>query len=413
MIVYFWLLISLMVGVALAILLPPLWRERTINLKNHNADNVLIAKHRLAELKEQWHAGLLTQSQYQEQLNELEANLGHDLSGENEQETAPGQGRWLALIVAFAIPLAALALYAGLGNYDYLLRPKEDSIAASQHDINEVNRAVASLEQHLKMMPDDTEGWVMLGKAYKYRKEYKKAADAMARAYELSPNQAETALLYADAIVNRQDGDLDGKPSELIFKALELEPHNPRALWLAGLSKVQAGDLPRAVALWRQLAGELPKGSEAQQEVNDLLAKLEQQMSGIQASESAATASSEPNSAQTKSLMVEVRLDPKLERMIEPNDTLYLYAQALNGPPLPLAIVRKKASDMPLKVILDDSSAMTPSMKLSNYDQVRLIARVSKSGDAKAHSGDLQGMLEPVNVAANTLYPVTIDQVVK
>lgn len=413
--VYFWLMVSLMVGVALAILLPPLWRERALTLNNHNSDNVLIARHRLAELKEQLQAGLLTQNQYSEQLNELEANLGHDLSGESEFKPASDQGRWLALIVAFVLPLTALALYAGLGNYDYLLRAKEDN-AASQHEMNDVNKAVASLEQHLQVMPDDTEGWIMLGKAYKYLKEFKKAADAMARAYELSPDQAETALLYADAIVNRQDGDLAGKPVELIFKALDLEPQNPRALWLAGLSKVQTGDLPIAATLWRQLAGLLPQGSEAQQEINDLLAKLDQQIAGTGSAGAGSTAANSAPSKPTqtdKSLMVEVRLDSKLERMIQPNDTLYLYAQALNGPPLPLAIVRKKASDMPFKAVLDDTSAMTKDMKLSNYDQVRLIARVSKSGDAKAHPGDLQGMLEPVNVAANTLYPIIIDQIVK
>ena len=93
-------------------------------------------------------------------------------------------------------------------------------------------------------------------------------------------------------------------------------------------------------------------------------------------------------------------------------DTLFVLARATDGSKLPLAIVRKQVKDLPLKFTLDDSTAMTPQSKLSNFDKVVVIARISKSGNAMTQPGDLQGMSEIIK-PGTTGVKVSIDQVVQ
>ena len=134
---------------------------------------------------------------------------------------------------------------------------------------------VDGLAEKLKNNPDDAQGWLMLGRSYKFQQQYPKAVDAFANAYRLLGDQAEVMLLYADAIAYASDKNLAGKPTELIFKALALEPDNMNALWLGGMAKAQQGDPVTAIKLWKKLAALLPPGSDSQQEIQDLLAKIE------------------------------------------------------------------------------------------------------------------------------------------
>ena len=78
------------------------------------------------------------------------------------------------------------------------------------------------------------------------------------------------------------------------------------------------------------------------------------------------------------------------------SDTLFVLARAVDGPAIPLAVVRKQAGEMPLVVTLDDSMAMMPAMNLSSREQVTVVAKVSRSGQAITQSGDLIGVMSPV-----------------
>jgi cytochrome c-type biogenesis protein CcmH len=86
-----------------------------------------------------------------------------------------------------------------------------------------------------------------------------------------------------------------------------------------------------------------------------------------------------------------VVLSPELADKVEPNDTVFIFARAVNGPRMPLAAVRARVLDLPLEFRLDDSMAMAPMARLSGYPQVVVIARISASGGAQAASGDLEG----------------------
>ncbi len=393
------MLVGLLVLAALLIVLPPMWRSREIAAADQDQRNIVIARQRLVELQEQLQAGTLTQAQYEEQRAELEVALSDDLDIPSQVKASGTKGRWMVFVLVLLVPLTALTLYAGLGSYASLNQTSDNSAMPGTEDIN---RMVAGLAARMKSNPNDAQGWLMLGRSYKYLQQYPEAADAFAQAYRLLGDQAEVLLSYADALAMANDGRLSGKPAELVFKALALEPNSMTGLWLGGMAKAEAGDAAGAVQLWRKLEALLPPDSEARQEIQTLMANVGNRMPEEQ-----------PAEAVSPGIDVEVSLAPELQSKISPEQTVFIYAQALSGPKMPLAIVRKQVSDLPLTVNLNDSMAMMPEMKLSRFDQVKLIARISKSGNATQQPGDLIGVIDSVAQADHTRNIIVIDSEVK
>lgn len=110
-----------------------------------------------------------------------------------------------------------------------------------------------------------------------------------------------------------------------------------------------------------------------------------------------------PFAAAGASLTVKVSLDPAVAKKAAPDDVVYIFARAVHGPRMPLAIVRKQVRDLPITVVLDDSSGMMSDMKLSSVPEVIVIARVSKSGNPSAQAGDLEGQSTAIKPSARTM----------
>jgi cytochrome c-type biogenesis protein CcmH len=406
--IVFFLIAAAFVLVAFAFVLPPLWRAREIRKADLDHRNIEIARSRLAELQGNLRAGGISQAQFDEQVAELELALNDDLSIESRVKAAHIHGRWMVYVVALTVPVLAGSLYFSLGRFDAVEHGEELAKAAPNGTPTsaDIEKMVAGLGEKMKANPDDAEGWLMLGKSYKYMEQFPKAADAFANAYRLMGDKPDVMLLYAEALAFAADKNLAGKPSELIFKALALEPENPNGLWLAGLAKVQQGDSKGAATLWRKLESLLPEGSEPRKEMQNIIAALPGE-----AQASASPPQTPPAAVvASKSVAVEVSLAPELKPSASPSDTLFIYAQALTGPKMPLAIVRKQVSDLPVKITLDDSTAMMPAMKLSNFGEVKLLARISKSGQAVKQPGDLIGTVENAAVSGSNGYKIIINQ---
>jgi len=434
----FLLIVSVLILIAFLIVLPPLWRIPPAppfskrgekdplpplakggwgGFADQDQRNIAIARQRLAELKDQLQAGALTQALYDEQLVELEQALSDDLDIDSHVNEAPSQGRWIALVLVLAIPFVAGSLYWTLGNYQ-LLTQENQTAAANQAvpELEKMKSMVAGLAERLKEQPDDAMGWTMLGRSYKYLQQYPQAVEAFEHAYKLIGEQPEIMLLYADALAFSNNEQLAGKPSELVFKALAMEPNNVTGLWLGGMAKAQTGDFAAAMDLWTKLEAQLSQGSEAQREIQVLLAKLATQMpeGAIQAkAKPVQPVATLPPSSAVASIDVQVSLAPELQKSANPGDTVFIYAQALSGPKMPLAIVRKQVSELPLTVNLTDAMAMMPAMKLSNFEQVKLLARISKSGDAMQQPGDLIGIIEQVALTDKSLKKIVINSSIK
>jgi cytochrome c-type biogenesis protein CcmH len=405
----FLLIVSALILIAFGFILPPLWRKPALLAADLDQRNILIAQHRLAELKENRRLGGLSQAQYDEQLADLEQALSDDLDIKSNVSLASSQGRWVIYVLVVAVPVLAGWLYFTLGNYPAVSHSAEMAVDPDTLKQAEVNKMVEGLAEKMKANPDDAQGWLMLGRSYKVLEQHGKAVDAFAHAYQLLGDQAEIMLLYADALAFVNDKNLTGKPAELVFKALALEPDNMNALWLGGMAKAQQGDTATAITLWKKLEALLPPGSESQQEIQGLLAKVES---------ASPQAAAQPDAAPTANVLgaaitVQVSLAPELQKSAAPGDTVFVYAQALSGPKMPLAIVRKQVSDLPLTVSLDDTMAMMPNMKLSNFAEVKLLARISKSGNAMSQPGDMIGSIDQVALTDKNSHTIIINGTVK
>lgn len=403
----FLLLVGVLIVIAFLFILPPLWRKQSDLNVDLDQRNVQIAQHRLAELKENLRSGGLSQTQYDEQLADLEQALSDDLDIQSKVNSVSKQSHWIIYVLVIVMPLLAGTLYWSLGNFQAVSHSAEMAIDPDVIKVAQINKMVNGLAEKLKNNPDDAQGWLMLGRSYNVLEQHALALDAFANAYRLMGDQTEILLLYADALGYVNDRNLTGKPSELIFKALALEPENMKALWLAGMAKAQQGDADAAMKLWKKLEALLPPGSEYQQEIQSLLAQLKSETATVEAQpEAAATTSS-------VAITVQVSLAPELIESAAATDTVFVYAQALSGPKMPLAIARKQVSDLPITVSLNDTMAMMPTMKLSNFSEVKLLARVSKSGNAMAQAGDLIGSINQVVVSDKNTQHIIINDLVK
>ena len=410
----FFVIVGVLILIAFLFVLPPLWRKQTVQ-EAYDIDqrNILIAQHRLQELKDNKLKGDLTEEQYNEQLADLEQALSDDLDIKSQVTPLYNQGRWVVFVVVLTIPLLASWLYADLGNYPAVSHSAEMAADPDKLKFAEINKMVTRLAEKMQNNPDDAQGWLMLGRSYTAMEEFPKAVEALANAYRLLGDKPEVMLLYADALAYVNDKNLTGKPAELVFKALALEPDNMNALWLGGMAKAQQGDTVEAAKLWKKLESLLPAGSDSQKEVQDLLSKLASESPeamAIDQSQTTQTAKVPDSANSTATIKVEVSLTPGLQNKYQAKDTVFIYAQAVSGPKMPLAIVRKQVSDLPLTVSLDDTLAMMPTMRLSNFSQVRLLARLSKSGNAITQPDDLIGVIEQVELNDKNPHKIVIGE---
>jgi cytochrome c-type biogenesis protein CcmH len=403
----FILIAACLVLLALLFILPPLWRPAT-NLKTATDErNIEIAKQRLTELKEQLQAKVLNQAQYDEQRAELELALSDDLTLSTPTLDTSTQGRGLSLFLLVAIPIIAASLYGLLGNFA-AVNATPEMIAGNQAKLPDqaaIQKMVEGLATKMQADPKNAEGWLMLGKSYKYLEQYDKAADAFGKAYALLGDKPDVMLAYAEALSFANNEEVTGKAADLIFKALKIAPDNPNALWLAGMAKVQSKEFSEAKILWTKLAVSLPEG-EAREEVQALLKTVDEKMAEAKP---LTTETPNPTANTDVAVTIQVSLAPELKA--DANDTVFIYAQAENSK-MPLAIVRKTVQDLPTTVTLNDTLAMMPTNKLSLFKTVKLLARVSKSGNAMPQANDLIGSIDTVNVADKTPHTLIINSVV-
>jgi cytochrome c-type biogenesis protein CcmH len=380
----FWVLGALLAAVAVALVARPLWRRRDTAAPSRSAMNAAVFRDQLQELDADLAAGKLAQADHDRAREELERRVLEDFSSPEEKPAAPGGNRFVASGV-FAVPLLALGIYFLVGNPG-AMTPQETTQ-------RQIEAMVERLAARLKEQPEDAEGWKMLGRSYGVLGRYREAVDAFARAASRAPRDADVLVDLADALAMANGERLDGEPEALIGRALALDPDNLKGLALAGTAAFQRGDFTGAAARWERMLPLVPPDSEDARVIRGNVAEAR------------------ARAAPAVKLAGTVTLSPKLKARAAPDDTLFVFARASEGPPLPLAVLRKKVRDLPLSFSLDDSMAMAPVARLSGYPRVVVSARISKSGNAAPQPGDLQGASAVVaNDAAGV--KVLIDRVV-
>ena len=306
------------------------------------------------------------------------------------------RGRWLASGVLALVPVLAITGYLALGNPAALNPPDQQFL-----------EMVDALAEKMKTNPDDAQGWVMLARAYQITGRMPESIAAFEKASALRPDDANLLAGHADALAMVQ-GSLSGKPFELIVKALKLDPKNQTALALAATAAMENGQFAESIALWRRLAAVVEPGSADRAAVDQAIEQVRQVAlaKGVTLADAppvaagAGSTQSKGPAAAGASISGEVTLAPELMRQAKPDEAVFIFARAVDGPPLPLAVVRATVKDLPIRFTLDDSMSMAPTAKLSMHKQVVVSARVSRSGQAMPQPGDLVGSVQPVTVGS-------------
>lgn len=409
----FWLITALLIVVALAMVAVPLLRSRTVHDADRNEQNIIIARERLAELRQEREQGLIAAEAFEQTRLELEKVLAGDLGQEEPAAMVHRGGKPLLAMLAVALPALTVALYYQLGSPGYLTLSAQEQgreIAAHASGTPSGTLSLAEmaerLEQRMKTDPDNADGWFMLGRTYMAMKDYPRSVAAFEQLQRLLGDQPQVLLSLADALAMAQGGSIRGRPSELVDKALAAEPGNATALWMAGIAAAERREFQQALDYFTRLEPQLADDPGAMDELRPLIARTRAQL-GLPPQEENALSQAPVTAA---SVQVRVSLAPELAAGVQAGDSLFIYAKAQNGPPMPLAVVRKSAAELPLSVTLDDSMAMTPAMSLSSFDMVRIGARISRSGNAIAQSGDLFGEVEGVAVSAGDAVVITISR---
>jgi cytochrome c-type biogenesis protein CcmH len=274
-----------------------------------------------------------------------------------------------------------------------------------------LEEAAGKLAKRLKEKPEDAKGWELLARSYAELHQYSQAEAAFAEAAKRNPRDAQLLADYADAAAMANDRHFEGKPTELIERALKIDPKLPKALWLAGTLAYETRDFRKAMGYWKRLLAVVPPDSELSKQIQSDLAEV-QTMLGEKPTfmPPAVAAETKPAAVAGSGPQVsgKVELSPALVSQVKANDTVFVYARPLEGPKMPLAIFKATVADLPLQFTLDDSLAMAPMAKISNHQEVMVFARVSRSGSAAPQSGDLEGKIEKVKVGSSSL-KITID----
>lgn len=421
----FWSLALVMATLALAFVLPPLLlHRRSATGMVQDELNTEVTRERLAELEVDLESGRLEQSRYQAARQDLERELLNDLrSADNSAQQPAHSGRWAALLIAAAVPLCATLLYKSLGSEPIiaLLQERPPAGQAQQQSPTSlsVEEMVTRLATRMQNSPDDLRGWIMLAKSYAVLERYDLALPAYRNILRLGGgNDAGILADFADALAATGNGTFSDEAGKLLTNALKLDPDHIKTLWLAGHWKNQAGDSTAAIAYWEHAAGLMPSDSADSQVIRQQIQQMRQQAGLPQQAQPQTVAAApetgtvQPAAAGGSSLQVTVSLDPALRNKVGAADTVFIYARAASGPRMPLAIVRKQVSDLPVTVTLDDSMSMAPGMVMSGFPELAIGARISKTGNAMPQSGDLQGSQSPVQLSDTATIDIVIDSAV-
>jgi cytochrome c-type biogenesis protein CcmH len=420
----FWTLTAVMIAAALAIIAPALLRRQQQTALDRNAQNVAIARERLAELDAELAKGEISAEEHAGTRIELEQVLLQDLdagdAGKAASTVSGAHGKIGLITLGILLPLLSVLLYQYLGTPSLITTENRTTPVAEGHANAVPAGSMADLAIKLRQRleeqsPDDANGWYLLGRTYMTIKDYPQAAQAFDRAYQLTGAQPAVMLALADALTMSQPDVPSARAAELVEKALALEPENTTALWMAGLNAADRGDYSEALRLMQKLHPLLAASPQDQQQLEIQIARLSA-AAGIEPPALARRpAAQAPDTAAEAvpgaTVRLRVSLSPAMQQQANAGDTVFIYARAMNGPRFPLAAARHRVSDLPLEITLSDAQAVMPTAKLSDFPLVKVGARISASGDAIAQSGDLIGERTDIRVGGDEVVELVIDSV--
>ena len=392
----------LLAALATLFVLSPLMLNRSVQSGERGAINVALFKDRLQELENDRNESVIGEDEFQSLKTELERRLLDD-APEGGKPAAAATGKPSSLVIvllALSIPVVAWCVYQQTGakaDWDItqtLEQARQKAVAGESTD-QEVEQLIAQLNQRLEQRPQNSDYLMLLGSTQMKLANYVAAADVYRRLSEIYPNDPAVLAQYAQALYLSSARALTDKVRTAADKALSINPQQATVLGMMGIAYFEQGDFQQAVNYWQRLLPLLGPVSPNRQMI---MAGIEQARELLQESGVEVAVTPAPVAENAVSLQVQVAIGDGIN--VDKSASVFVYARAMAGPRMPLAVAKIKVADLPATVTLDDSMAMAPGFKLSGFEQIELVARVSKNGIANRGSGDIEGLLGPVNTAA-------------
>jgi cytochrome c-type biogenesis protein CcmH len=393
----FWLAAGLLLLVALSFLLIPVLRGRRAQREeDRTALNVALYQERVAELQAQQAEGVLDAAQ----MDSGRAEAARELLADTEGVAAPRVsrlGKPLPLLAAVLVPVLGLGLYLHFGAADKVELTRE--FAQAPQSMEEMTRR---LERAVAAQPDSAEGLYFLGRTYMAQDRPADAAKMFERAANLAGRQPELLGQWAQAQYFADGKKWSDKIQALTDEALKADPKEVTSLGLLGIAAFEGERYQQAIDYWNRLLAQLPEGDNSRAA---LQGGIERATERLQASGGKVAAA--PAAKVAALLKVRVDLASELKGKVQPGDSVFIFARAVSGPPAPLAAKRLTVADLPVTVELGDADAMMPQLKLSNFPEVQLVARVSRAGQPTA--GEWVGRSGPLASSTTAPQTLTID----
>ncbi|WXL24476.1 c-type cytochrome biogenesis protein CcmI [Ectopseudomonas mendocina] len=391
----FWLCAGLLLLVALAFLLIPVLRGRKAQAEeDRTALNVTLYQERLQELQAQHEAGALNDQQLADGRDEAARELLADTEGAQALPRQRRLGTAVPLIASLLVPFVGIGLYMHWGAQEEIEQARQ--FAQQPKNIEEMTER---LELAVKMNPESPESWYFLGRAYMAQDRAAEAAPAFEKAVNLANRAPELLGQWAQALYFAGNKQWTDQLQKLSDEALKADPNEATTLGLLGIAAFEDGRYAEAVENWQKLVALLPADDPSRQAIDGGIQRAREQYAAETGKELEQAAP-----AAVHQLTVRVDLAAELKDKVQADDAVFVFARAVSGPPMPLAVKRLKVSELPAEITLSDNDAMMPQMKISSFPQVQLGARISRSGNATA--GEWVGNGQPV--ASNSSEPQTL-----
>lgn len=441
----FWVYAALLIALSLSFILVPLMRKGidrspVKDLQDRSEQNIKIFKERLAELERDKANGNLDSDTFELLKSELELSLLDDVepltdssdSSVQKEELTKGPRPYLffSALVTVVTVVVSVGLYFKLGAYEeqkqlnsMRFAPAEIEQARAAAESGDMSSLIEQLYTKLKTAPDNVEGWMLLSRTAMNMENYALAAEGFDTVIKSLEGRGEdSSSVYGLLAQARyfEAGGMSIPAQAAVSQALKMNPNEVNSIGLKAIHAFDQKRYTQAAELWEGLLTIAPEHP-ARVSIETGIARaraLSGMASVLQSASKAAPAADirEPSSdlePTAPSIEVSVSLSDEFTQNFAPTDVVFIFARAVNGPPMPLAASKHRISELPLTVVLNDSTAMSPQFTLSSVDEVNVVARVSKSGQPIAQAGDVQSV--PVRVSTRELSSVALvmDQAVR
>jgi cytochrome c-type biogenesis protein CcmH len=384
---------------------------------NSNQNSIDIYNQKLKEINFDIENHLITKSEANNAIEELEYSLIKDNKNTDILDSKLyfsnlKSKKTISIILLLVIPVFVISVYSFIGTPNSI---EKLVLVLDLKNTKSDSEKLVSVEQMLKRVerrllddPNNSDDWLMLANSYVVLKRYPEAIRALENLYRLKGDDPSLLFRYADVLAMANSGIFAGKPSELIKKALQLDPQNTMGLWLAGLVAYEEGEVKKAINYWENVLPKLEIGSEEEKNIRKYI-EFAKENNNI---------SIQNNGSITQekieySLKLSIELSPNFTN-INKNKAVFIYAKPINSPNnMPIIVLRKTVADLPLLVEMNDSMSMLPSNKLSDYKSVQVLARISNSGNAKSEKGDLIGIVESMSTTSKNITKLIINTTLK